>query len=532
MSPTGLRCARLERPFGLACTVRCARSFTLLLVACLAGAAAGHAQQNLSFEALDAGGMPLGWSASDGAEVMSDATVTADGEHSLQVTRASEAGATRVTQRVAAAQLRVDGDSARVQRLRLAGAVRTASAGATGALWLRIDGPRGPLFLDSYGYGREPNEERELGPTASAGDDPEWRHYELELPLPADIEEIAFGVSVRGAGTVWFDALELTAVATDSAPPATLAAARYVEAALALMREHSLRRAEVDWPVLRAQALEYARGATTPAEAHLAVRFAVRALGDRHSYLQSPTVTRALQTTAVANARTGAALSAPRARRFANVAHLHVPSFAGGTPVQQVAFAESLKNIIQQHDEAGVCGWAVDLRQNTGGNLWPMLAGLGPLLEEGELAASVYPDGRRVAVWYRDGQAGFGDYTQLRVRSPYRVRAAAPVALLLGSATASSAEVLAVALRSRAATRSFGVPTRGLSAGNRTFPLADGASLVLTVAATSDVAGHVFDGPVSPDEPVAPAGVSGTDGAADTVLDAAVAWLNAGDSCR
>ena len=144
------------------------------------------------------------------------------------------------------------------------------------------------------------------------------------------------------------------------------------------MREHSLRRAEVDWPVLREQALEYARGATTPAEAHLAVRFAVRALGDRHSYLQSPAVTRELQTTAVANARTGAALAAPRARRFANVAHLLVPSFAGGTPVQQVEFAESLKNIIQQHDEAGVCGWVVDLRQNTGGNLWPMLAGLGP----------------------------------------------------------------------------------------------------------------------------------------------------------
>ena len=218
-----------------------------------------------------------------------------------------------------------------------------------GALWLRIDGPRGPFFLDSYGYGREPNEERE--PAAGgidAADDPEWRHYELELPLPGDVEEIAFGVSVRGAGTVWFDALELTAVATDSAPPAPWPRHATSKRRSTSCGEHSLRRAEVDWPVLREQALEYARGATTPAEAHLAVRFAVRALGDRHSYLQSPAVTRELQTTAVANARTGAALSAPRARRFANVAHLLVPSFAGGTPAQQVEFAESLKNIIQQ----------------------------------------------------------------------------------------------------------------------------------------------------------------------------------------
>ena len=112
--------------------------------------------------------------------------------------------------------------------------------------------------------------------------------------MPLDADEVAFGVSVRGQGSAWFDALELSAVATDAWPPAAPVAARYLDAALALMREHSLRRAEVDWPALRTQALEHARGATTAAEAHLAVRFAVRELGDRHSYLQSAAATRAL----------------------------------------------------------------------------------------------------------------------------------------------------------------------------------------------------------------------------------------------
>ncbi len=162
---------------------------------------------------------------------------------------------------------------------------------------------------------------------------------------------------------------------------------------------------------------------------------------------RAPSVTRALQATAVSNARTGAAPTAPRGGRVGRLAQVQVPGFAGGTPVEQVEFAEELKNIIQLHDVGDVCGWVVDLRQNSGGNLWPMLAGLGPLLGGGELAASVYPDGRRVGVWYRDGQAGFGDYTQLRVRTPYRLRAPLPVAVLVGPGTASSAEVLAVALR-------------------------------------------------------------------------------------
>jgi C-terminal processing protease CtpA/Prc len=145
----------------------------------------------------------------------------------------------------------------------------------------------------------------------------------------------------------------------------------------------------------------------------------------------------------------------------------------------------------------------------------------------------VYPDGRRVAVWHRDGQAGFGDFTQLRLRSPYRLAAALPVAVLLGPATASTGEVLAVAFRSRAATRSFGAATRGLSGGNRTFALPDGASLVLTVAATSDAAGRTYAGPIAPDEPVAGyAEPSGGEAVADAPLAAAEAWLAARDACR
>jgi hypothetical protein len=497
----------------------------LIVLAALAFAPA-YAQQNLGFEELDGGGMPAHWTAG-GDGVTTDGTTARAGGRSLKVTRATAAGVTRVTQRIAAAPLH-DGSQS-VQRLRLAGFVRAEPAAAS-AIWLRIDGPRGPLFVDSFGYGRETATEPVVL-AAENGGDSTWRRLEIELPLPHDVDEVAFGVSQRGQGVAWFDALELTTTTTDSWPPAAPAVVRYVESALALMREHSLRRAEVDWGAVRARALAYARGARTAAESHLAIRFAVRELGDRHSYLQSPTATRVLQTTAVSNARTGAARTAPRGRRFGRLAEIHVPGFAGGTPAEQVAFAEELNALIQLNDQDGLCGWVVDLRQNSGGNLWPMLAGLGPLLGAGDLAASVYPDGRRIPVWYREGQAGFGDYTQLRVRAPYRLRAPAPVAMLVGGGTASSAEVLAVALRARPDTRSFGTPTRGLSAGNRTFSLADGASLVLTVAATSDVAGRILDGPFVPDELVPGRREAGDGEATDGPLDAAIAWLMAGDSC-
>jgi carboxyl-terminal processing protease len=296
---------------------------------------------------------------------------------------------------------------------------------------------------------------------------------------------------------------------------------------LALMREHALYRESIDWPTHRATALEHLRGARTAADAHLAVRFALRELGDRHSYLQGPAAVRALQQSAVTNALTRQPATLPTGRRLAaGIGLLAVPGFAGGAHADQVKFAKSLQTVIRQMDAERTCGWVIDLRDNRGGNLWPMLVGLGPLLGDGDLAASIYPDGRRVGVWYRDGQGGFGDYVQLRVAEPHRVAGPAPVALLVGSGTASSAEVLVVAFLGREATRSFGAPTRGVSAGNRIFPLADGASLVLTVAGTSDRFGRVHAGPIEPDERVSP-----EEEGVDATLEAAFAWLGAAAVC-
>jgi C-terminal processing protease CtpA/Prc len=90
--------------------------------------------------------------------------------------------------------------------------------------------------------------------------------------------------------------------------------------------------------------------------------------------------------------------------------------------------------------------------------------------------------------------------------------------------------VIAGALAARAATATFGAPTRGLSTGNRTFPLADGAALVLTVAQTSDRHGRVYNGPLVPDVLVEH---DGRDTALDEqpAVEAARQWLLTQPAC-
>src|SRR5690348_5042975 len=51
---------------------------------------------------------------------------------------------------------------------------------------------------------------------------------------------------------------------------------------------------------------------------------------------------------------------------------------------QFVRFETNLQRIIGDLDRYHPDGWVVDLRGNVGGNMWPMLAGIGPLLGEND----------------------------------------------------------------------------------------------------------------------------------------------------
>lgn len=443
------------------------------------------AQQNPSFEEItdDGESAPAHWILRGGDFVL-DSAFAADGTRSLRLTNDGRRGSARVTQRM---------DPPRVagNRLRISAWVKTEGVrdGSVG-LWLRVDSEQGLLYVDGM---------RDAGASGTT----DWARYELEAPIFPAAATIELGAILRGTGTAWIDAVEIEGLDTRGRPAPAAAAARYLDRALDIMQQHSIRRESIDWTHFRASVVDQARGATSAADAYPAVRFALGSLGDHHSYLMTPDRAVALEAAPVANARTGRVAVPPRGETLEDeMAYVWIPGFAGGSPAKQVEFAERLQETIRQLDRPQTCGWIVDLRGNTGGNVWPMLAGIGPLLGNGEAAAAVYPDGRRVPLWYRDGKAGLGDYVQLRVTGEaYRTRSPEPpVAVLFGPRTASSGEIVAAAFRGIARHRSFGSPTRGLSTGNRTFPLADGAALVLTVAATSDRNGTIYVGPMKPDE--------------------------------
>lgn len=159
------------------------------------------------------------------------------------------------------------------------------------------------------------------------------------------------------------------------------------------------------------------------------------------------------------------------------------------------------------------CGWIVDLRENMGGNVYPMLSTIAPLFPDGEIASFVDRDGRRESVSSRSGSVDA--YGEPRVS---RERSDKPIAVLLSRQTASAAELVAVALSGAETVRSFGQETAGLTTSNRTFELSDGTMLVVTVANYADAAGEIVHGSLIPDHVVNTRGAVGAEFQAE-------AWL-------
>lgn len=342
------------------------------------------------------------------------------------------------------------------------------------------------------------------------------------------------------------------AVAACQQPAAPPERGALLREAIAAISAQALGAERVDWPAVQAELEAALPARATLADEREAIRAAVARLGDPHARFfepaaPAPSSSGASGGTGVsASAPTGDAAPAPSAfvegpgavpafpqawMLTHGVAFLLIPGCDAPTPAAGLDYARALRARIEDLAADSPAGWIVDLRLDGGGNLWPMLLGLQPLLGEGICAASVGPGGvvrlgvDARAAWLESAEGARAE--QIAFDDPHDAArgsraAGATVAVLLGPWTMSSGEFAALALRSAARSRSFGEPTAGLTTGTRDFPLRDGSRLVLPVDWMADAAGAAPRGPVRPDQP-APFGDWPL--STDATAQAAQAWL-------
>ena len=309
--------------------------------------------------------------------------------------------------------------------------------------------------------------------------------------------------------------------------PCRQKAEQLLNEALSFMEKNYYHRSGVNWNDLAVQAHQQLINADNCDDAYSSISWCFRQLGERHSFVMPPTQT-ARYTGDESPSGPAALASLVGEIRGEwlqdSIAYLTVPWVSTTDSVICQQIADSIQTIIARLDTRRISRWIIDLRNNSGGNCWPMLAGIGPLLGDGVYGYFV-ASGERVPISYRDGSACQGRHVICRVSEDHGYRTYEPkksIVVLTGRRTVSAGEIVALAFKGRDQTWLIGQPTAGLTTANATYSLSDKSMLVLTVCQEADCTGHICDGRIQPDRYV-PADDAGAD--PDPTRAAALAWL-------
>lgn len=270
----------------------------------------------------------------------------------------------------------------------------------------------------------------------------------------------------------------------------------YLRTGIDSLYHYSLHAAQLDRDTLRLEAVEQLTDTSTRAHSHAILHAIVQRI-DRHSSLLLPSEVRA-----ELRHEEDPALAYPFSTRLLKdrVALMRVDGFTKGDSLSCAHYADSLQRAVLHLHAQEPIAWLIDLRLNSGGNLYPMLAGLGPLLGCGDLGWDVDARDVREAWWYcRDAEHLEGDSHITLVRDPMVFNDTLPLIVLVGRRTASAGEALAMSFIGRPRTQLFGERTAGYTTGNRMCFLADSALLNITNAVMMDRTGGTHPEGIEPD---------------------------------
>jgi hypothetical protein len=273
-------------------------------------------------------------------------------------------------------------------------------------------------------------------------------------------------------------------------------AEQFLNEVLNIMEANSIHRNTIDWVDFKKKVFAKVEGAKSIVDTYPGLEEALKMLGDSHSFFIKPNGGRISYSLIQCYAPLFLEPALPD-----DIGYVKVDQFTGSTGADGVAFAQEIQNQIKSEDKANLIGWIVDLRGNTGGNMWPMLAGIGPLLGEGVVGYFIDPEDNEESWSFHNGAAEIGGATAVKVLNSYQMITSNPkVAVLLDNAVGSSGEAIAISFIGRQKTRSFGSSTCGLSTANQAFSLSDGHSLYLTVSFMADRNKNKFGIPITPDQ--------------------------------
>jgi len=270
----------------------------------------------------------------------------------------------------------------------------------------------------------------------------------------------------------------------------------YVRYCVRLIDRDGIYADQPEWKEKKEEVLSSAKSISTMDDAHSLVEEALSVAGGKHSFLMAP-----VKDTASYDE------FPPEVEMLENgIASIVLPAHSG-VKVSDSLYIHSVLGFIKGHMDAK--GFIIDLADNNGGNMYPMITSVSPLIPEG-IVISFKSRNRTtpISLEYVIQSCGMSP------ASIGKAPESTPVAILTGGHTASSGEATLLSFRGLDKVRTFGSPSAGYASSNMTYPLADGYKLVITTASDLARTGEVFcEDPIEPDVDT------------ETPMEDAIAWI-------
>lgn len=344
----------------------------------------------------------------------------------------------------------------------------------------------------------------------------DWYKYVCEFYLDGTHTEIQVRGVLIGIGEAWFDDFNIETL--DDTSACSKLAYDYFNEALSIVEEYSIMKDSIDFPLIKEICLTNMNGLQSEVDCYPLIQYLLAKLGDNHSFFSTPTKAKAYNQNTDINETTGKIIE----NKFA---YINLPSVSSSDSVSSAVFATETQNLIKTLDNLSPDGWIVDLRNNLGGNCWPMLTGIGPLIGDGVCCYLVDANDSSFVFSYGQGISYAEDYPICAISNePYIIKNERPIAVLIGPNTASSGEITAISFIGKTNCKLFGEPTYGVTTGNSDFILSDSSSITLSASVQADRNFKKYGGKILPDFKVNFSDLSYNEDN-DPVIEAAIKWI-------
>ncbi len=268
-------------------------------------------------------------------------------------------------------------------------------------------------------------------------------------------------------------------------------AEKYLKEVLTLLKKESVNRYKINWDKFEDKVFRVAKNSQTIKDTYPAVNYAVALLKDNHSYFAQT-----IQENENSEEKPLPTLEDEKTP--VNIGYIRIP-FCIGNEIQTEQYIKSITDKIDQQNNLLIIGWIIDLRDNFGGNMWPMMASIGSFLDSGTQGYFFDADNKSSEWRFEEGKV-YSDTTIL-AENKHNISLFGKnrIAVLINNKTASSGEAMTVLLKGYDNAKIFGIPTFGVSTGCESFTLSDGSRINLATSVFADRNRRKYGASIVPD---------------------------------